>query len=108
MEIATWTRRVLGTGLVLLGAAAPALAREHGPKPGEEPRQVTVTVKSVDPEHHKVTFEAHVKPEAGGVARLDSLKVGEQVRATFDPATGEIITIEALAPPPATGKTPAD
>lgn len=112
-------RMTIGAAIMTLGLAAPAIAQEGmEPAPGQEKitverstelpkgqeREVTVTVKEVDPQNHKVTFEARVNPEAGGAVRLDKLQEGQQVRATFDPSTGEIISLEVLRPEP--GYTP--
>ncbi len=61
-------------------------------------RTLTLTVKQVDPQNHKVTFEATVKPEAtsssGKPIKLDQLKEGDQVRAAFDPKTGEVVRVD--------------
>ena len=67
----------------------------------ENLRQATVTVIQVDPMNHKVRFEAQVQPEAnlmqnGQPIRLDQLKEGDQVRASFDPATGEVVKLDVL------------
>ncbi len=62
-------------------------------------RKVTIKVKSVDKKNHRVTFEAQVAPEAkveqnGQPMKIDSLKPGDEVRAAFDPTTGEVMTLE--------------
>jgi hypothetical protein len=62
-------------------------------------RTLTLQVKSVDAEHHRVTFEATVKPEAnvtesGQAIKLDQLKEGDVVRASFDPVTGDLIRVD--------------
>jgi hypothetical protein len=65
-------------------------------------RAVTITVQNVDPKSHTVTFQAHVKPEAnfksgqGTPIRIDDLKKGDQVRAAFDPKTGEVVAVQVL------------
>ncbi|HEY3452261.1 MAG TPA: hypothetical protein VGK67_38305 [Myxococcales bacterium] len=70
----------------------------------ENIRQVEITVKKVDTEAHKVTFEAQVSPEArlldnGRPIALDQLKEGDSVRASFDTSTGELIKVERLQKP---------
>jgi hypothetical protein len=67
--------------------------------PAKNLRTVTLTVKDVDRDEHKITFEAHVKPEAnissnGRPIALDQLQKGETLRVTMDPATGEVIKAE--------------
>ena len=62
-------------------------------------RQATITVMKVDKASHTVTFKAHVQPEAnvtkdGQPIKLDQLKEGDQVRASFDPSTGDVKSLE--------------
>ena len=62
-------------------------------------RQATITVMKVDKANHTVTFKAHVQPEAnvtkdGQPIKLDQLKEGDQVRASFDPSTGEVKSLD--------------
>jgi len=69
--------------------------------PKENIRQVNVTVKDVDRDAHKVTFEARVSPEAnilqnGQPIALDSLKSGDAIRVSFDPSTGEVVRAEVV------------
>jgi Cu/Ag efflux protein CusF len=65
-------------------------------------RILGLTVKKVDPKQHKVTFEAKISPEAsyttttGEPIRIDQLKEGDQVRAAFDPATGQVMEVQVL------------
>jgi hypothetical protein len=106
-------RSTVGAGLVMLGVASPAVAQdamkpqqgqqkmtiEHGSTQGKDLRQVTLTVREVDPAAQTVTFEAHVRPEAGGTTRISELKEGQQVRASMDPKTGEIVKLEVLSAP---------
>jgi Cu/Ag efflux protein CusF len=102
--------------LVLAMAATPALGQDAGEAesggtkttverettmPESAMRQATVTVKSVDKKHHKVTFEAQVRPEAnveknGQPIKLDQLKPGDSVRASFDPSTGQVMKLEVV------------
>jgi hypothetical protein len=71
-------------------------------------RTVTVTVKEVDPQNHKVTFEATVKPEAtnsaGQPIKLDQLREGDTVRAAFDPKTGDVVRVDVTSGPEPTKK----
>jgi hypothetical protein len=58
-----------------------------------------LTVKDVDQANHKVTFVAKVSPEAnvrsdGQPIRIDALKAGDQVKAQFNPATGEVSQLD--------------
>jgi hypothetical protein len=69
--------------------------------PESQLRKVTVRVRDVDPSKHTVVFEAHVSPEAtvmsnGQPIRIDQLKPGDEVRASFDPKTGEVIKVETV------------
>ena len=62
-------------------------------------RQATITVLKVDKATHTVTFKAKVQPEAnltkdGQPIKIDQLKEGDQVRASFDPATGDVKSLE--------------
>jgi hypothetical protein len=62
-------------------------------------RKLTLKVKDVDKANHRVTFEAQVAPEAqvakdGQPIKLDELKAGDEVRAAFDPKTGEVQKLE--------------
>jgi len=64
-------------------------------------RQVSVTVKDVDRDEHKVTFEARVSPEAnimsnGQPIALDQLQKGDSIRLSFDTASGEVVKAEVL------------
>jgi Cu/Ag efflux protein CusF len=74
-----------------------------------ELRTVTVIVKQVDPEHHKVTFEATVKREAttssGQPIKLDQLREGDKIRASFDPKTGEVVRVDLTPAQGHSGKT---
>jgi hypothetical protein len=60
-------------------------------------RMVRITVKDVDPGEHKVTFEAHVSPEAkvqgqaGEPIMIDQLKPGDTLTAAIDPKTGDLV-----------------
>lgn len=101
-------RAVAGAAAVLLAGAA--VAAEKGEQSGtvtkqkagtyeeKDLRTVTVTVKKVDPQNHKVTFEATVKPEAtnssGRPIKLDQLKEGDRIRASFDPKTGDVVRVD--------------
>jgi hypothetical protein len=85
-----------------LGAGEMRKTKEWGTStPASELRTVTLTVKEVNPSSHHVVFDAKVKPEAvsssGEPIRIDSLRQGDQVRASFDPATGDITRIDVLA-----------
>jgi hypothetical protein len=56
-------------------------------------------VIAVDRDNHAVTFQAQVKPEAkmsegGKPIKLDQLKPGDEVRASFDPATGDVVKVQ--------------
>jgi len=121
------TRWAVGVGAALLAGAALA-AGTGEPSSGASPqggttypkqkastakaselRTVTVIVKQVDPEHHKVTFEATVKPEAttssGQPIKLDQLREGDKVRASFDPKTGEVVRVDLTPAQGHSGKT---
>jgi Cu/Ag efflux protein CusF len=68
-------------------------------------RIVQLTVKDVKPTEHKVTFEMTVSPEAsyrsgqGEPIRIDQLKPGDEVRAAFDPKTGEVVQVQVIPVP---------
>ncbi len=66
-------------------------------------RTLTLTVKSADPAKHKVTFEATVKPEAttssGQPIKIDQLKEGDTIRASFDPKTGDVVRLDITPAP---------
>ena|SRR2546425_1182846 len=69
--------------------------------PESQLRKVTVRVKEVDPSSHTVVLEAHVSPEAtvtsnGQPITIDQLKPGDEVRASFDPKTGEVVKVETV------------
>jgi hypothetical protein len=64
-------------------------------------RKVTVRVQSVDPAKHTVILEAHVSPEAevqsnGQPIKIDQLKAGDEIRASFDPQTGDVVKVEKI------------
>ncbi|MBS2030757.1 MAG: hypothetical protein JST54_22825 [Deltaproteobacteria bacterium] len=72
--------------------------KEQGMEQGNL-REATITVLKVDKATHTVTFKAKVQPEAnltkdGQPIKLDQLKEGDQVRASFDPATGDVKSLE--------------
>jgi Cu/Ag efflux protein CusF len=110
-----WTSRAVGGAaalLIAMGAAAAGSSDEgaagaqggtvtkqkSGTYEQKNIRTVTVTVKEVDSKHHKVTFEATVKPEAttssGRPIKLDQLREGDTIRAAFDAKTGEVVRID--------------
>lgn len=69
----------------------------------EQLREVTITVKKVDTNKHKVTFEAQVAPEApvmreGRTLKIDQLREGDEVRAMFDPRTREVVRVQVTRP----------
>jgi hypothetical protein len=112
-------RVVGGAAAVLLAGAAAAAGESKGGAagPGETTtmqregtfqeknlRIVTLTVKEVDADKHRVTFEATVKPEAnvtssGRPIKLDQLREGDTVRAAFDPKTGEVVRVDVTPGP---------
>lgn len=60
---------------------------------------VQLTVKEISKADNTVTFQATVKPEAsimkeGQTMRMEDLKEGDQVRASFDPTTGDVTKLE--------------
>ncbi len=62
-------------------------------------RTVTMTVRKVEPAQHKVMLEVQVSPEAnitesGRPIKLDQLKEGDEVRASFDPKTGDLVKLQ--------------
>ncbi len=113
-----------GMALAALGMAGSAQAQAQQ-QPQQQPedirtqmqqqvgqlRAVTITVQDVNPQTHTVTFQAHVKPEAnfrsgqGTPIRIDDLKPGDQVRAAFDPKTGEVVAVQVLPAGGAKGGT---
>lgn len=116
-------KRLLGTALgalLVLGTAAIAQQEEEPAKPGGEEmgqaapegelRELTLTVVQTNPKEHSVVFKAQVKPEAsimkeGRSLQIDQLRPGDEVRASFDPLTGDIQKIEVTrAAPPAQKK----
>jgi hypothetical protein len=69
--------------------------------PKENIRQVSIIVKDVDRDEHKVTFEARVSPEAnilynGQPIAIDSLQKGDSLKVAFDPSTGEVVKAEVV------------
>jgi hypothetical protein len=69
--------------------------------PPEEQRKVNITVKSVDKENHTVLLEAKVTPEAqiledGKPIKIDKLEPGDEVHASFDPKTGDMLKLEVV------------
>ena len=74
-------------------------------------RTITLTVKEVNADQHKVQFEAQVSPEAnieesGNTIKLDQLKEGDQVRASFDPKTQSVVKLEVI--PAGSATTPME
>lgn len=107
------TAKAMGAAVAILlaGSAVAAGTDTHGAQPGEttskqkagtyksaDLRMVTLTVKQVDAQNHKVTFEATVKPEAktssGKPIKLDQLKEGDTIKAAFDPKTGDVVRVD--------------
>jgi hypothetical protein len=69
--------------------------------PESQLRKVTIKVKDVDPTQHVVVFEARVSPEAqvmsnGQKIAIDQLKAGDELRASFDPKSGEVVKLETV------------
>lgn len=91
--------------------------------PADQQRTVTLTVTEVDRANNKVRFEAQVDPEAqlqddaGQQLSINQLNPGDSVRASFDPATGEVQQMivleqgssgqEPSTPSPSTPSTPS-
>ncbi len=72
--------------------------------PPQNLRIITLRVLGVNKDEHTVNFQAKVKPEAniqesGQPIALDQLKPGDEVRAAFDPSTGEVIKLEVTKVP---------
>ncbi len=109
MTIRKFLTGAMCAGLLAGGAAWSGRALAQGSMTVEQPsnvpeaeqRQVTLKVISTDPAAHKATFEAQVRPEAnitenGRPIRLDNLKPGDEVRASFDPNSGEVIKMQVI------------
>jgi hypothetical protein len=69
--------------------------------PESQLRKVTVRVRDVDTSKHTVVFEARVSPEAsvmsdGQPISIDQLKPGDEIRASFDPKTGDVVKVETV------------
>ncbi|MGC4113252.1 MAG: hypothetical protein QM765_00945 [Myxococcales bacterium] len=67
--------------------------------PPQNLRIITLRVLGVNKEEHTVNFQAKVKPEAnimqsGQPIALDQLKPGDEVRASFDPSTGDVVKLD--------------
>jgi hypothetical protein len=67
-------------------------------------RTFSLKVKDVDTANHVVDFQAKVKPEAnimenGQAIKLDQLKPGDEVRASFDPTTNEVVRLDVIKVP---------
>ncbi len=79
-----------------------ATAQAEGVYKEENLRTVTMTVRKVEPSKHKVTLDVQVSPEAnitesGRAIKLDQLKEGDEVRASFDPKTGDVVKLQVTA-----------
>lgn len=71
----------------------------EGTTPEKNLRTVTMTVRTVNSKAHRVTLDVQVSPEAnitesGQPIKLDQLKPGDQVRASFDPKTGDVMKLQ--------------
>jgi hypothetical protein len=103
--------RALGAVLLLGGATARAQSdammkqrttiESKSELPKADQRQLTITVKEVDPVKHVALLQVVVSPEAnitsnGNKIRLDELKPGDSIRASFDPKTEEVIELDVL------------
>ena len=113
-----WFLPIGGMAALAMAIAGPSWAQQSAPSarppstttttrskstsvPESQQRKVTVRVKDVDPSSHTVVFEAHVSPEAtvtsnGQKISIDQLKPGDQIRASFDPKTGEVLKVETV------------
>ncbi len=72
--------------------------------PSQHLRTFSLKVKDVDQTNHVVDFQAKVKPEAnimenGQAIKLDQLKPGDEVHASFDPTTNEVVRLEVIKAP---------
>jgi hypothetical protein len=90
-----------------MGQPPPGSTTTHTTKtktskvPESQLRKLTVKVRDVDPAQHTVIFEAHVSPEAqvtsgGQKIKIDNLKPGDEIRASFDPKTGDVVKLETI------------
>lgn len=115
-------RKLASTAAVAtLALAGPALANQdmqggsaeqHGATQYDSTKQATgqqqgsqpvqMTVKEVDRSNNKVTFEADLSSQASiqgenqETLQLSQLSEGDEVRASFDPATGDITRLEVV------------
>jgi hypothetical protein len=67
----------------------------------ENIRVVTMTVKEVDKDEHKVMFEVKVRPEAnlmknGRPIKIDQLEEGDQLKISLDTKTGEVVKAQVI------------
>ena len=68
---------------------------------GQDQQEVTLTVTSVDQASNKVQFEANLDPTAQiqkgeETITVNDLQPGDNVRASFDPMTGEVQSLEVI------------
>jgi hypothetical protein len=87
------------------GASDGTATAPPGGGSADNVRTVTMTVKQVNPSAHKVTLDVQVKPEtnitsSGQPIRIDQLKPGDQVRASFDVTTGEMTELQVTKKSP--------
>jgi FlaG/FlaF family flagellin (archaellin) len=75
--------------------------RSQSGSSAENVRMVTLTVKEVDEDEHKVTFEAKVRPEAnleknGRAIKIDELSEGYQLKVSIDTKSGEVVRAQVV------------
>jgi len=104
-----WTKILPATVAAALLATAGAAGAEGKDKKegeqmgqlGQDQQEVMLTVTSVDQASNKVQFEANLDPTAqiqkgNETITVNDLQPGDNVRASFDPMTGEVQSLEVI------------
>ena len=100
------------TGGTAGGTTDGAATAQPGAATEGNVRTVTMTVKQVNPSAHRVTLDVQVKPEtnitsSGQPIRIDQLKPGDQVRASFDVTSGEMVELQVTKKSPGSKGAPS-
>jgi hypothetical protein len=82
---------------------AGSQAQAPGSMQSSAQREVVLRVEDIDREENEITFESHLRPGAqvyrdGQPIPMDQLQEGDQVRAAFDPQTGDVVRLELVQP----------
>jgi len=92
---------LFGAGAAEANEGSKSKVDEQASQQAGAQQEVMLTVTEVDQQNNKVQFEANIDPTAqvqkgSETIAVSDLQPGDQVRASFDPNTGEVQSLEVI------------